>query len=118
MELIEWTKGFRVHHERGEFKLFVSKHRGSGFYACLLYYQKRQDPSVSPPQGILEFTVQTEFAPSDQLAIDNIETWMKKSLPGEYSMEPMSRQEVALSKVEPEFSETSEVSDEMPWTKF
>jgi hypothetical protein len=75
---IQWTKDLPVSHERGIFKILVSKHGDTTYYASLLYYEKKA--------AKMRFELHTEFGASDQEAIDKIKSWIDQELPGNYSV--------------------------------
>ena len=79
---IEWTKEFPVSHERGAFKILISKHGDSNHYASLLHYEKRTAFNVMAKEGLMRFALHTEFGASEQEALDNLRAWVSRELPG------------------------------------
>jgi hypothetical protein len=75
---IQWTRDLPVSHERGVFKILVSKHGDTSYHASLLYYTKME--------AVMDFELHTEFGVSEQEAIDKVRAWIDQELPGQYSV--------------------------------
>ncbi len=81
----EWTKTYKVTHDKGNFQIYVSKHGSNDFIAAISYYTT---------QGIwtandLEITSKAEhFVGNGEKAVyDTAIAWMEENLPGNYKIE-------------------------------
>ena len=79
-----YTRTFRVHHSKGEFKIFVTRTDLKGFYAgSILYYEKER----ASAQVTLSFDLQTFVNDSEENVLNECKEWVNQHLGKDYRIE-------------------------------
>ncbi len=83
---ILWTKAYRLSHELGYFKIYVSQHSSGFFYAAVLHYIKRGSFAETKNME-LKCELEQFIDNSEERAYQQCLEWTNKNLPGKFTIE-------------------------------
>lgn len=84
---IPHTRSFRVHHAKGEFKIFVTRTDLKGYYAgSVLYYDKERVGS-NGSVTLLHYDLQTFIKDNEEAALSECTGWIDQHLGKDHTVE-------------------------------
>jgi len=79
-----YTRTFRIHHAKGEFKIFITQTDLKGFYAgSVLYYEKER----ASGQVTLSYDLQTFINDNEENVLNECKAWIDQHLGKDYRIE-------------------------------
>lgn len=87
MSDIQWTKTYDLKVDGRHFRLFVSEHKGGGFHASCLWYEKGRMLKAQGQIGSVSFELEQRFASTEAMALGAIEEWVKTKFGSGYKLE-------------------------------
>lgn len=83
---IPHTRSFRIHHTKGEFKIFVTQTDLKGFFAgSVLYYDKTRIGSGTAT--LLHYDLKTFLETNEEAALNECKNWINQNLGENFTAE-------------------------------
>ncbi len=83
---INWTKIYRLDHQDGFFKIYVSSHTDGNYFGGILHYAKTGGNSINRDVH-LDMKLERFIDQSEQGAYNQCENWVKNNLTGKYTIQ-------------------------------
>ena len=83
---ILWTKIYKLNHQIGAFKIYISQHSNGAFFGAVNYYERSGD--WTKDEGVsLNFKLEQFIDISEERAYQTCLEWINANLKGKYSVE-------------------------------
>jgi len=85
IEYINWSRTYRINHDKGNFKLYLSHHKDGFYYATIIYYLTTGNWSESTIID-LDFKDQRFYGNDEGTVYNAVISFIEDSLPGKYTV--------------------------------
>ena len=87
MSEVTWSKKYDLKVDSRHFKVFVSEHKGNGFHASCLWYERGRMMKAPGEFGSVSFLLEQRHASSEEEALKQIKDWATAKFGSEHTFE-------------------------------